>query len=372
MTTVVIVGGGAVALSFAHFLSNLPVTVHIFEKNSQATLLNTSRAILLNWETTKVLERHALWSAIAPYGFPVTEVRVTAVGHLGGIRFLAEDFSLPALGFNVPLSHLMRPLLEKLSLQSNMHFHFDSMVTKEELAELKPDLTVYADGGGVQDRELLSIPRYESSYGHMAMISTVQFENPEPTLSLERFTQYGALAVLPLGKESVLVYSVDTEKEKDMLQWKDEAIIEKMNAILHKRFGEIERHAPVMRVPLIEALSNKVIGDHMVLLGNRAHALHPVAAQGFNLSVREADFLAESVKQALGQKNPIGSHAVLTQYLKSIDGFSRTVIAATNAVAHYGASHAIPLSVRALGLNMIAGLPFIKQHIAALGLGRGI
>ena len=185
---------------------------------------------------------------------------------------------------------------------------------------LDADLLVIADGAGSGLREQLGFLTRKKSYGQSALIANLAFEKDHGGCAFERFTASGPLALLPLPDSSearhrmALVWTLPPA-EAEALQAADEASFSA--ALLEAfswRLGRVRRVGDRFSYPLALTEAVEQARRGCVVLGNAAHALHPVAGQGFNLALRDAAALADALGRANAAKVALGDTAMLTAY----------------------------------------------------------
>jgi 2-octaprenyl-6-methoxyphenol hydroxylase len=180
---------------------------------------------------------------------------------------------------------------------------------------LRTRLVVAADGGDSAVRQAAGIETEERSYGQDAIISTVTPDRPQPGWAFERFTETGPLAMLPMtaGRWSV-VWTCRQEETADLLALTDDAFLTRLQGRFGWRLGRLGQAAARRAYPLRLRLVSQTTGPRLVLVGNAAHTLHPVAGQGFNLGLRDVAALAEVLAATAAAATDPGSPRVLDQY----------------------------------------------------------
>src|SRR5690606_25593390 len=182
--------------------------------------------------------------------------------------------------------------------------------------QLESDLLVIADGGRSGLLDQLGIHRRVNPYQQVAVIANVTTANGHAGVAYERFTETGPLALLPLsGQRSALVWTLAVDVAEEVAQLPDEAFLERLQAAFGFRMGALLRVGERASYPLNLIEAEEQVRSNLVVLGNAAHSLHPIAGQGFNLSLRDAMALADQLQRAGREGHHPGSLSVLQRYL---------------------------------------------------------
>jgi len=205
----------------------------------------------------------------------------------------------------------------------------------------------------------------------VAVIANVTTAQGHAGVAYERFTETGPLALLPLsGQRSALVWTLAVDVAAEGAALPDDAFLERLQAAFGFRMGALTQVGERASYPLSLIEAEEQVRSHLVVLGNAAHSLHPIAGQGFNLSLRDAMALADALSRAQRDGLHPGSLAVLQQYLDGQRGDQM----ATVAFSHYLTqlfSNRNPLLVvgRNTGLLAMDLLPPLKTRLARQGMG---
>jgi 2-octaprenyl-6-methoxyphenol hydroxylase len=305
---VLIVGGGLTGLSLGCALRHLP---HLRVGIIDATTYTPSdkRSIALSHGSRKLFEKHNLWAPITASASPIKQVHVSDQGHFGITRFTAEEARVPALGYVVPLQALQNTLvhaLDNTSIEWIRPASVHSMSPTEQGWELTiqngqkytAKLVVAADGSNSTIRQLQHIPVIEQYAGQTAIVANITLSRVHANIAYERFTPTGAIALLPIAEKTyALIWTVPTEKAESYLAFDTHCFLSKLQHEFGYRLGRFmdasPRHAHVLK----QSYAEEQIKPGLVLLGNSAHTLHPIAAQGFNLGLRDIDCLAKLISE---------------------------------------------------------------------------
>ncbi|WP_189478329.1 2-octaprenyl-6-methoxyphenyl hydroxylase [Parahalioglobus pacificus] len=343
---VVIAGGGMVGISLALVLANqLPDTTRITlvesvplpSSGDKAPTYHPSfdaRSTALSFSSRRIYEALGIWEGLAQWACPINTIHVSNRGRFGSTVLQASEYDWPALGYVVENAWLGRYLLHALQQQGRVELLSPASVTAAEadgkgmrlvlshpeLTELHTDLLVVADGAGSPLRESLGVIASEKPYGQHALVANIAFAQAHSGCAFERFTDQGPLALLPLlsaaGAEhrAGLVWTLPPARAKTLCEASDAEFLEALQERFGYRLGRLrqvgERHA----YPLALLRAGEQVRQGVVIMGNAAHSLHPVAGQGFNLALRDIAALTETVAAALSAGKELGDLTALQRY----------------------------------------------------------
>jgi 2-octaprenyl-6-methoxyphenol hydroxylase len=317
---ILIVGGGPIGAAFALALKHSGRDVTLLEARDAPSV--ETRTLALSYGSKLLLEKFGAWPDSAT---PITAIHVSERESFGRTLLKAEELNVPALGYVLTYSVLQAALDEALKatgIKVLRGARAESISTDAEQATvtftqnnsaqtIHSKLLVLADGGNL----LAMIPGIEleeKDYGQQAILARVKTELPHNHLAYERFTPSGPAALLPFEDRYSLVWTESPEEVLRLLALNDGDFL----AGLHQHFGD--RQGRFIEVsarksfPLKLRYAKSAIAQRVALIGNAAQALHPVAGQGFNLGMRDADALAKIISST--EKNSLGGEAMLTQY----------------------------------------------------------
>lgn len=333
-----IVGGGMVGASLAlalqrsdagrdwriRLIEALPPAANAWQPSYDA------RSTALSWGSSQLLRELGVWSQLAERAEPIRHIHVSDRGHPGMLRMHAEQEGVPALGYVVENAWLGQVLLGALD-QQRIDWLAPARVTALQPADqgyrlqvegdgqshwLDTDLLVLADGGRSGLLEQLGIQRSARPYGQTAIIANVSTSRAHQGEAFERFTADGPMALLPLVEQrSALVWTLPEDQARQVLALTDAAFLRRLQEAFGYRLGELLRVGERSSYPLQLIESDEQVRPHLVVLGNAAHSLHPIAGQGFNLSLRDAMALARHIRQAWAEQAAPGELARLQAYL---------------------------------------------------------
>lgn len=316
-TDIIIVGAGLVGLSFALCMKARERSIVILENHLPDIITQTqndSRPISLSLGSVRVLKALNIWDSLSDCASPILEVHVSEQGRFGTTHFLATEQKVPALGYVVPFARLYAalyhavantPTIEITGIQSIEAIRSDDtqaeidITLSNQRSTLTTDLLIAADGTQSRCRELLNITCTEKNHDDQAIIYQLALSDNHTHTAFERFTPYGILAILPLfeGKKMQLVWTITPHQAKKMADWDDADILLFLQNTFEGRLS-ITAIKKIAQFPLKMVIAETQIAPSAVLLGNAAHTIYPVAAQGFNLGLHDAVLLSDLLQES--------------------------------------------------------------------------
>ena len=356
---IVIAGGGMVGISLALKLAaTLPAETRIAlvegfplppADGGKAPAYHPSfdaRSTALSYSSRLIYEELGIWEDLAEWLCAIQTIHVSSRGRFGSSLLRATDYDWPALGYVVENAWLGRSLIAALRAQDRVELINPAKVVSAEahgrgqrlllegegLGSLETGLLVVADGAASGLREQLGVGVDEKSYRQSALIANVASAEGHQGCAFERFTDEGPLALLPLlgvaGSEhrSALVWTLPPERAAELAACDDEAFLAELKDRFGYRLGRLTQVGERHSYPLSLVKSEEQVRQGMVVMGNAAHALHPVAGQGFNLALRDVAALAEELRAGMAEGLAPGDLGLLRRYQARQDADQKRTI----------------------------------------------
>jgi len=365
-----------------------PCAVHVFDSAAldlEAPLSQPSfddRSTALSYDTLAYLQGLGL-SSVSEQACPIQSIHVSNKGRLGSAVLTAQQIKWPLLG-GVIENRVLGEALTKRLKQSRVCVHAPSQVTelrpKSQGVEIKQaggqvllfDCLIIADGAQSALAQQLGMLSVSKSYANSAIVANIETASHHAHCAYERFSQQGPMAMLPLNDcggshRSALVWTAPKATVSELMALGDAQFAQRLEAQFGYRLGRIERVGKRSMYPLFMMHRLEQVRAGVVVLGNAAHTLHPVAGQGFNLSVRDIRSLTQVLSACLEERN--FSSAALSQYTqrRALDQW-RTVNASDLLPELFQYSGAVG-AVRDFALGLMDLIPFIKQRFTAIAAG---
>jgi len=315
---IAVVGGGLAGASLACALAESGLKIALIEAtafDAPADENMQARTTALAWGTRVMFEQLGLWGEMAEAAAPIKRLHVTQRGAFGRVQVAAEDYGIPALGYVVPNTVMIDALRARMAALDTVDViapaRFEALryidADQVELSLSRPEggamtlttrLLIGADGARSSVRAALGIGARVDDYHQSAVISIVKPERAHNQCAYERFDADGPVALLPRSADScAVVWTVPSATATQLCATDDADFMARLQAAFGQRLGRLELAGPRGAYPLARVLCDKAATQRAVLIGNAGHSLHPAAAQGFNLAIRDALGLAATLRE---------------------------------------------------------------------------
>ncbi|HEV2614421.1 MAG TPA: FAD-dependent monooxygenase [Gammaproteobacteria bacterium] len=301
---IAIIGGGLVGTTLAIKLKNSGFKICLVEafdppQHQQAT--EDMRSIALNYQSREIFKKLGIWDEIESLSTPIKKIHVSEKGAFGHTLLDAEELDVDSFGSVIPIVYLYTLLQKKLSECNNVELlrpaklsslsqhpdHWELEINQKKVAT---KFLIAADGDKSFIREFLKLPTEKTDFHQTALVSTLLASKDHNNTAYERFTKLGVLALLPLQNNRVAcIWTCDNHNMENIKN----NFVEITQEYIGHRLGKLSQPGNIQTYPIYEISAKIQTLPRFILLGNSAHVLHPVAAQGFNLSLRDADGLAD-------------------------------------------------------------------------------
>jgi 2-octaprenyl-6-methoxyphenol hydroxylase len=383
-----IVGGGLVGASLALALQAGAkargwkiVMIEPFAPGDAYQPSYDARSSALSFGARRIYERLGVWQQISRRAEPILQIQVSDRGRFGAAQLSALEEGVPALGYVVENAWLGQCLWQGLD-KDVISWRCPAEVTRmqplpdgyrltlNDETELECDLAILADGGRSGLREQLGIGVRQRPYNQSALIANITPSEAHCGQAFERFTDEGPMALLPLPENRcALVWTragMDAQRLADL---DDRSFLSELQGVFGYRLGTLRQVGARHLYPLTLVEAEEQVRPHLAVLGNAAHSLHPIAGQGFNLSLRDADALAEAL---LASKSQPGDFATLQAYRERQRLDQQLTVGFSDQVTRlFGSANPLVGVGRNLGLLGLDLLPPAKRWFARQAMGLG-
>ncbi len=359
---VLIVGAGVVGSSLALALSHLPLRIALIEQipfRFDIPLSLDSKPIALNVASMRILRTLALWPALAAYANPIRQVHISHQACFAQSRISAEDMGVAQLGCVIPAARLGGELIKalnqcalgKTAAKASLDLFNPAQcqsITKTKQAwqvllstpenkkiVISPRLVIAADGSDSTVRNLLNIGLLETrTKSEMALATSIDISAGHQHIAYQRFTPQGIIASLPLLMNKIgLVWTADPATINALKDLSELDFLDRLQQHFSYRFGQLLRCSKPRIYPLKNFIAQSQAQPGLVLLGNAAHTLLPVAAQGLNLALQDMSELADIIANALKTGTDLADPSFSTSYLDARLPVHQQIIGFTNRLA---------------------------------------
>lgn len=395
---VIIVGGGMVGLSLSLMLAKANIAVKLLEAvkypnydDQNVAPYHSSfdaRNTALSRRSVQIYQKLGLWDALQQHATPILQVHITEQGSFGKARLIAEQEKVESFGQVIENAWLGRVLLTQVRQQPLIELIDGVQVTAltqdaeqvhieakrgDEVLKLESKLLIAADGRDSFCRQAIGVGVDVHDYDQVAIVTTVQTSKPHEQVGFERFSALGPLALLPLPGEyrRSVEWPVKKGTESEWLgDENDQHFLSALQQTYGDRAGKFEKTGKRFSYPLSQVLAHKQAVGRVILMGNAAHTIHPVAGQGFNLCLRDADVLVRYLVNQLTASDDIGNPDNLLAYEQARLSDQQRVIKFCDTVVR-GFSNQNPLLklIRNTGLIAFDVIPGVKPLVANYAMG---
>ncbi|MBT8101128.1 MAG: 2-octaprenyl-6-methoxyphenyl hydroxylase, partial [Gammaproteobacteria bacterium] len=331
---IVVAGGGMIGLSLSLALSPLGLRVAMIEAVAPGARQQPSfddRSTALSRSTQRMFEAMGLWPEIVAASTPIRKVHVSDKGRFGFSHIDAEEQQVEALGYvviNRVLGEVLQSNLEGAAAADVFRPASISAVQPEadkvrvsmqpengEIRDLSCRLLVAADGANSSVRDMLGITASRVHYQQHAVIGNLLPEKPIRNVAFERFTDAGPLAMLPIAdNRAAFIWTVSETDAGRIMNLDDASFIAELQSQFGYRLGRFSKIGRRAAYPLVLSKALRLTAQRSVVVGNAAHGLHPVAAQGFNLGMRDVASLCDCIADSVADGTDIGGTQMLERY----------------------------------------------------------
>lgn len=336
---IVIIGGGMVGASLALAIQAYamqPMPIAIIEPFPVSTNQSTqpsydARSTALSMGSCSLLEQLNVWQSLHSKAVAIKQIHVSDQGNFGFTRMKAEDHQLNAFGHVVTNQALGQNLFDVIQQHPAIKLITPATATQltpqpdgylvtlqqgDKISLISTDLVVLADGGRSSLMSQLGFHLQTTDYHQTAVIANVTTSKPNGGQAFERFTEQGPMALLPLDKNrSALIWSIRENQTEQWFEASDECFLSALQKCFGYRLGRFTKIGQRHHYPLALKYTTEQIRPGLVVLGNAAHALHPVAGQGFNLALRDSIQLAKLLAENWDKQASINNYDILQHYL---------------------------------------------------------
>jgi len=388
---IVIAGGGTVGLALACALADaLPMNIAVVDPAALALppAGRDGRASAVSAGSKRLLAALGLWTALDPHAEAVAAVDITDASLGDAFRPVLVSYDNTVEGgepatYIVENERLHAAILAGAERRAGIAFVAGTAATGYAAGEhgvtitladgraLRAPLVVAADGRASRLREAAGIGVVGWQYRQVGIVTTVKHRKPHRSRAVQNFFPAGPFAILPLkGDRSCVTWTEGAERGREIMALDDADFLAQVEKRFGHRLGQIELAGPREVWPLEMHLARSLVAERLVLVGDAAHLVHPIAGQGLNLGLRDVAALTEVVADAARLGLDIGSGVVLARYQRW-----RRTDAAMSAAAFDGLNRlfsndsTLLRTARSAGLGLVDRIPALKQFFVAEAAG---
>lgn len=339
---VLIVGGGPIGISLALSLSRASIPFLLVDPFDpiKEEVTPDNRSISISQGTKRRLEENGAWPYISPHAHPLKSINVSTGSRVGGLEFLDEnELNTSPMGYNEldvgPMGYMVQMDLLRQSFikafcneigskrwisSSLSSFSAEKGKVKSFFSngqQCKSEILVGADGRFSKVRNLLGIATTEKKYNQQAIVFNIEHERENHAVAYEIFLSTGPLALLPTGPcKGSIVWSLNDPMGEAFLSMEKNEVASLLCEHL-KELGDIKVVSPLRAYPLSLIEPEVTFRGRAVLLGDAAHAIHPLAGQAMNVGLRDAAVFSKKFREWVSLGLDPGCDVQLQDYARA-------------------------------------------------------
>lgn len=394
---IIIVGAGMVGATVALALADSGLRLAVLDARPVQTDYQPTvnefdaRVSAMTHASQRLFEELGVWPQIQQQrACAYTHMHVREADGTASIDFDASEVHSDSLGHIIENRVITQALHAKIRNCSNIVVLAPVSVSALEkdaegkyllrtsgASELKATLIIAADGAASPLRSMAGLKTREWDYAHQAIVTTVKTAQPHQQTARQIFMDTGVLAFLPLqgegpdaGHYCSIVWSVQTERAQQLLALDDEAFCQALSRASESWLGQVQQTAARHSFPLRQRHATDYYVSNLVLIGDAAHSIHPLAGQGANLGLQDARALAEALKKALQTGRELSDPVVLARYQRQRQLHNLGMMAVMEGFKRLYAGQPLPVRwLRNTGMKAVDRLPLLKQQLMREALG---
>ncbi len=385
---IAIIGGGMVGLTVAAALENSGLRIAIIESklpDTELADLPDVRVSAISRASENILEHVGAWQGIvARRASPYSSMKVWEQDSFARIEFEAEQIAQRNLGHIVENRVIQLSLLEKVSKQENvtllapercsniMFGESEAWLNLESGKAVTAKLVVGADGANSWLRQQVDIPLTHWDYGHSALVANIRTVEPHDKTARQIFRPEGPLAFLPLGEDNLnsIVWSLDPLHAENLVSMPEEEFNKQLTAAFDNQLGLCKVEGERQAFPLKMRYAKDFVKERVVLVGDAAHTIHPLAGQGVNLGLADAAALAETINELHQEGKDIGLKTNLRPFERWRKAEAAQMIASMQGFKElFSGSNPIKKLVRGIGMSLTNEVTPVKDECLKRALG---
>ena len=332
---VVVIGAGVVGSSLALSLAKEGVDVCLIDKGTPEIKedISRGRTAALNLASQNILEKLGVKRGIQNYLTPFKNIYVWDSDGTSSLEFSSDEIGQPKLGDVVTNNAILSSIFLLLPNHKNLRFlsgdRLKTLDPQEESIKVRTEggenisckLVVGADGGLSSVRELSSINIRTWSYDQKALIANLKAEKSHSNTAYQVFTKNGPIALLPMQKDDEeslsLVWSADIDYAERLLDLDIPSFLNELERKTESVLGKLSMDGEMSSYPLHQLHAKDYYAQRVVLIGDAAHSMHPLAGQGLNLGLGDVEELANRILSSRRHGEDVGNDKMLNDYSKA-------------------------------------------------------
>ena len=382
---IIIGGGGIIGSMMALALADQGLKIVLIDENPVSLEKNldfNGRAYAISLSTFQMFCRLKLWDNLSRSAQPILDMKVSdGIAGLGAsplhMHFDHREMESGPIGYMIEDRFLRHALMEKLLSNKTISTFFKNKIVSQKLnsghIELRLQdkstiigkILIGSDGRRSMIAERSGIKRNVHNYGQTSLVCGVAHERDHFGEAHQFFMPAGPLAILPLisGRSSI-VWTEKSELADEIKMLSDKDFLEELQVRFGDFRGRVCLKGKRYAFPLSLSIAKSIVSQRVALIGDAAHALHPVAGQGLNLGMRDVASLAEVITLALRRGEDFGAPYVLSRYSDWREFDRLTLCGVTHTVNKLFSNNSVALrALRGVGMAVINNVPMFRTRL---------
>jgi 2-octaprenyl-6-methoxyphenol hydroxylase len=313
---ITMIGAGLTGLAFCNLLRDENIKVSLIDINSKIFYKTTDdmdRYIVLSNTSKIIFENIGIWGKIFKYCTKVKDIHISKKNIFGSTLVKSSDEDLESLGYQLPVKELIKILYENIENKKNIEFIHEAEVIKLNKSKdleikyvknkIEKNITsnsvIFSTGATDNLVDSIFSEKVQKNYKQNALTCEIITDKYNSETAFERFTDRGIIGIIPRNSNSwTLIYSTDEDESEVIIKLKFPEAKEYFQNLIGNKCGKILDLKNIKKYPLKLKYYKDFTSENICLLGDAAHTLHPIAAQSFNLSLRDCAYLTDMIENS--------------------------------------------------------------------------